>query len=341
MDLDEKYDRLLSRRMSVEDRYTASFSEKYATRVDGLPDRVEQYLASAMAPIDEKYTSKLILQGDRVENHLRGRLVSLYPHLDFRRQGSVSNDTHIRHYSDVDVLAFEGSFEVLEMYQPNSNPYQGDPNVTLLTFRLLAHRMLKESFPAVEVDNSGSTAIKLSGGSLACSVDVVPSNWYNTLEYSQSRSEVVRGVQVLNKQTLDRTLNFPFKFNHRIELADRQRSGAVRRMIRLLKTLKADLIEDSKRSVALSSYDICSIVYRMGSEFCMRDGHGAQSEATACLAWLAMLISRPGIRDTLQVVDDSRLIFDAQERVQALAQLQIELTKVLTYNQARSIQMLG
>jgi len=333
MTLDQRFDRLLARRAAAEDRDAFRFSARYATRLDGLVDETDRYLASAMAPIDSKYTERLRLQGTRVENQLKDRLGIYYPYLEFRRQGSVSNDTHIRYVSDVDVLAFPGLFVTLQMPQPNPIPYQGSPEDDLLLFRAKARAELALAFPAVVVDDSGSTAIKLSGGSLACSVDVVPSSWYDTLEYARTRDETTRGVQVLNKDTRERVLNFPFTFNHRLDLHDRARSGAARRIIRLVKTLKADLVEDSK-PVALSSYDICSFIYRMTGAWLSSDGYGARREATACLVWLTLLLNDRPFRETLQVVDDSRPIFDGPEKTDALRLLHKELFELLDASRA-------
>lgn len=330
MDLEQRYAQLLNRRMPFEDRGPVAFSEKSAARVDGWSNATDDYLTAAMSPIDAKYTERLVAQGSRIENQLRTRLASTYPNMHFRRQGSVSNDTHIRHSSDVDVLAIEGSFETIEMPQANPYPYAGEPLKDLLAFRTAARDELASAFCTAVVDDSGSTAIRISRGSLACSVDVVPSNWYNTLEYARSGSEIVRGVQVLNKQTWERPVNYPFKFNHRIDIADLARSGATRRMIRLLKTLKADLVEAEKGHVSLSSYDLCSLVYRMVPDFCVLDGRGVRGEAIACLSWVNILVGNHDRRDAMLVVDDSRKVFDSPQKHHDLNRLKGELANLLS-----------
>lgn len=329
--LDQRFDRLLNRRLPAEARSSVNFSERYAsarTRLDGWTDETDRYLMLAMAPIEPHYTLRLQKQGSRIENQLMNRLMDSYPNMEFRRQGSVSNDTHIRHSSDVDVLAFPGRFFSLEMPQANPYPYAENPEDTLLTFRCKARDELMQAFTIARVDDSGSTAIKLSGGSLACAVDVVPSNWYNTIEYSRSSFEAARGVQVLNKETLERVLNFPFRFNDRLHAQDHVRSGATRRMIRFLKTLKADLIEEGF-SIGLSSFDICSIIFRMEGTFRSSDGYGARPEAVVCFQWVTFLLNDATFRQGLWVVDDSRLIFDNAEKVQGLRFIQRELHDLL------------
>jgi tRNA nucleotidyltransferase (CCA-adding enzyme) len=62
------------------------------------------YLVDAMQPIDPDYTKKTFDEGERVKAMLLEHLPSQYQ-VTFDYQGSVTSDTHIRAYSDIDLLA--------------------------------------------------------------------------------------------------------------------------------------------------------------------------------------------------------------------------------------------
>ncbi len=106
MSINNRYDNLLRRRASLEDRSLYYFSESFEKE----KGEYTKYILGAMKPVEAKYTKRLIEQGDRVESQLAGRLDVEYSNLEFRRQGSVSNNTHIKYYSDVDVLVVIDKF---------------------------------------------------------------------------------------------------------------------------------------------------------------------------------------------------------------------------------------
>lgn len=316
MTLEQRYANLLRRRASVEDRRTRSFSEQYE-REGELSLRL---LVGSMAPVERAYTQRLVEQGDRIQSQLADRFPPVRTGVVFRRQGSVSNNTHIRFSSDVDLLVITGDFETLESPQVPANPYTGIPSDDLRLLRAQAVAHLRNAFPAVTVDDTGSTAVWLRGGSLSCDVDVVPSNWYNTNGYASSGMERDRGVMVLNRDTNARITNYPFLFNYRIEQRDAEFQGMLRAQIRLLKTIKADLEQEGK-SVELSSFDVCSIVYRMSSDGFSKIRLSPYQIATRLMQWLRFIESDRSIRESLYVVDDSRKIFDDHKKFDGLVRL--------------------
>lgn len=328
MKIQERYQRLLSRRAPSEDRGIASFSESFESQ----QGEFTKYILGALKPVEQKYTARLIEQGDRVENQLQKRILTYYPSIEFRRQGSVSNLTHIRFYSDVDVLVIIDKFYSMEPPQQPTIPYLGVPVDDLLELRKKCASELSQAFPAATVDNSGSSAINLSGGSLACDVDIVPANWYNTNLYAQQPLEHLRGIQILNKDEAARKKNYPFLFNHRISESDRVRLGATRMLIRLLKTIRSDS-EEEKKPIDFSSFDICSVVYAMPDQF-FKFSMKAPLEIIKNLEqWMSAILNFNTIRDALMVVDDSRKLFDKQEKAVEFAKLRDDLLAV--YNGAK------
>src|SRR5436189_200621 len=87
-------------------------SEKVAARLEALSaaavaGREFSYLVDSMQPIDEEFTNNTFAEADRVKDQLASNLGSRYS-AEFDYQGSVTSDTHIRIYSDVDLLLLHG-----------------------------------------------------------------------------------------------------------------------------------------------------------------------------------------------------------------------------------------
>ena len=111
---------------------------------------------------------------------------------------------------------------------------------------------LTTAFYAADVDCSGAKAIGLSGGSLKRKIDIVPSNWVNTNEYSKSLNKIHRGVQVLDKYKRVQIKNTPFYHNYLLNEKDNACLFNYKKVVRLLKTLKVD----ANSEINFSSYDI-------------------------------------------------------------------------------------
>jgi hypothetical protein len=329
VNISNRYARLLARRAPAEDRIVAKFA---AESFEREPGESTKYLLGAMKPVDAQYTARLREQGDRVENQLTARLKPNYQGIEFRRQGSVSNNTHIKYYSDIDVLTIIDKFYTLEHPQEPDFPYTGEPIDDLITLRSQCVRELGTAFPAARVDNTGSTAVSLSGGSLACKVDVVPANWFNTNDYAASGAEHQRGIQVLNKETRERTRNFPFLYNHRIERHDAAHSRVPRMLMRLLKTVRADSIDEGTQ-IGCSSFDLCSLVYRMPDEYFVVLLNRPLDIVGKLLDWLRVTIELESLRGTLKVVDDSRIIYRDGSTLTGVTQVYRELDS--TYQEAK------
>lgn len=331
-----KYERLLSRRAPQSDRIFQQFSESFETEV-GVASK---YLVGAMQAVAPKYTDKLIEQGNRIEGQLRSRLAGEYPRLNFRHQGSVSNDTHIRYHSDVDVLVIIDKFETLESGLTPSLPYVGDPNEELKKLRKRCATELNTAFPFASIDDSGSSCVTISGGSLVCSVDAVPANWFNTIAWTKDKNESDRGVQVYNRDTNSRPKNYPFRFNQRIDGFDAVTFGIPRRLIRLLKSIKADHEElYSNVEIDFSSFDICSLIYRMPIQAGATLLLAPLQAVSSLIAWMESVLNQESLRRSLMTADDSRLIFDTSAKAQGLTILLQDLRGLLTQAQKEGASM--
>ena len=222
-----------------------------------------KYIVGAMLPVAQNYTQQIIGCRKSVENVLSQMNENIYYNapLEFEYQGSVSNNTHIRHNSDVDLLTIIGLYETLEYPQKPNPPYKGVPENDLAKLRNECINQIKKVMYNVHIDDSGAKSIALTGGSLIVKVDVVPANWFNSNKYTETNDKIYRGVQIYNKRTNERILNYPFWFNDLLKEKDSSTAGVFKRAIRLLKTIKADAERIEGTKIKFSSYAISSLLY--------------------------------------------------------------------------------
>ncbi|MGE7186256.1 hypothetical protein ACQKKK_20485 [Peribacillus sp. NPDC006672] len=263
-----------------------------------------KYVIGAMNPVDLKYTNNTITEGERVKNQL-SKLKDSGFNVEFRYQGSVTNNTHIKAHSDIDVLTLHSGFYSLETPQKPTYPYAGDPVKDLCELREECYSILSSAFPAAEVDNSGAKSIGLQGGSLRRKVDVVPSNWYNTNLYNQTKEEYHRGIMVLDYHNKTRLANTPFYHNKLLNDKDLQTATNYKKVVRLLKTLKAD----SDAKINLSSYDIAALMYHQDNSSYLI-GQSPLRIITNSLSFLKNVYDNESYRTGLLVPDKSRAIFE-------------------------------
>src|SRR5438874_12954141 len=76
--------------------------------------RKDDYIAEAMEPVPPEYTAKTLAESDRVQNQLSKEFEVRNLGVEYEHQGSVTNDTHIRFYSDIDLLVLPTWFVSVE-----------------------------------------------------------------------------------------------------------------------------------------------------------------------------------------------------------------------------------
>lgn len=260
-----------------------------------------KYVVGAMQPIDPEYTKSTYAQARRVINQLGERLTV---NCEYEYQGSVTNDTHIKAHSDIDVLAIIGKFYCLEAPQQPTNPYKGDPIQDLLDLREEASASLKKAFPEATVDASGSKSISVQGGSLRRKIDVVPSNWLNTNKYVETNQKIWRAVEVLDSNNRCKLKNTPFLHNAWISHKDSNTNGGLRKAARLLKSLKYD-----SEAIDLSSYDLVSIAFNIPGQELAVDRGMELSILNTCHTYCLNLLRDAEMRRSLSVPDGHRKIF--------------------------------
>lgn len=285
-----------------------------------------RYALGAMQEVDPDYTRISMETADRVANQLGKRVGGF--NLDFRLQGSVPLNVHIRGVSDVDVLTLID--QQFLSYDPNgikSNTYwpSSDTSLDQLTqLRREEEPALKNAFPKATVDTSGSKAIKIFGGSLARSVDVVPSHWYDTADYQAGGELRDRGVIILDRKANRTVTNYPFKHIRLVSDRDVLAAGGLRKAIRLCKNAKAD----SDRDISLPSFDIAAIMFH-ANQAALRVGAVHELAILAeTQRHLDYLYSHREEAARLDVPDGTRKIFDTEAKFQGLLSLSCEMDEL-------------
>lgn len=341
-DINEQLRRLRNRRVGSDRKDSISpeayneiiakslYSESWETRGGGKPHT--KYAIGAMQEVDKHYTRISVETAKRVEAQLEKRLANFGISAQFRLQGSVPLNVHIRGVSDVDLVTLDTDFLI---YATSGKKSQDGGYVSseksslgvLLNLRNKSEIALRAAFPAATIV-AGDKAINLCGASLARPVDVVPAHWWDTIGYQETFDESARGVYILASKTSETLNNLPFTHIKKISDACDNTFGGMRKAIRLCKNVKADAELDGEE-IQLSSYDIAATMYhadigalRLGSIYEL----SILSETQRHLDFLTVNEDRAKI---LWVPDGSRLIFNTPEKLAALRRLSIRLDDLL------------
>lgn len=301
---------------------------------------IQRYVRLAMMAVDDSYTQKTKEAGKRVEQHLKGRLSNV----SFRYQGSVMTDTHIKGYSDIDLLVICENFYIYDVnavqnaintyswkYTPlqlyklqsvdNNTRYQGNVYADLRNLRMECESVLRGTYQ--KCDTSHAKAIRITNQDLHRDVDIVVANWYDNVNSIINDDEKYRGIQVYDKEkNIKCTPDYPFLSIDRINSRSTETGGRLKRMIRFLKNVRAD----SKRPIDLSSFDINAICYAIdASQY--KDLYYTEL-VFVVLRQLYKIMQDPGYRENLKSVDGNEAIFSKKQKVDEAAKLADEVSGI-------------
>jgi hypothetical protein len=235
------------------------------------------YIRIAMKGVEPEYTKKSRSAGERVKEHLNKELTNV----SFKYQGSVMTDTHIKGYSDIDLLTISENFyqydsskvkQILQntterakyfqsaidklQREENVSSYTGNSIDDLRNLRLDSEKILLKIYSTRDI--SRPKAIKIKNLSLNRDVDIVIANWYDDVSSIINDKGEYRGIQIYNKDTnLREKADYPFLSIKRINDRSSETNGRLKKMIRFLKNIKAN----SNQEIDLSSFDINAICY--------------------------------------------------------------------------------
>ena len=300
-----------------------------------------RYAIGAMAAVDAKSTEVSILEGDRVADTLIARLKTSGIGATKRLQGSVALDIHIKGHSDVDMLVILTDIFLVETPKLDGSPCNSSDQRPMedivAELRAESERKLTSRYPEADVDCSGNKSITLKGGSLQRKVDIVPSCWCNSHDYQRSGREYDRKIFIYHKGNHTLLGNLPFTHIKKVNDKDSIYRGNLKRIIRLLKNMVSDLPND-KKSVAkqLSSYDLAAIVYHMNDKLNVPT-YMSLGLIEKTREHLYRLVDLKVYRESLNVPDESRKIFDSAEKTEALKILTEEIDDLATsiFNELR------
>ena len=330
--------RLLNRYIKLRSRRTdltkGIVMLKEASLRNALTERAADaisYINECMAPIPQDYTDKTYEESQRIQNQLATALTASTIPVDFDHQGSVTNGTHIKYHSDIDLLVASGIFVTVSPPVPADPPYTGNPIEELRQIRDICAKTLETQFSKAIVDTTGARSISISGGSLARKIDIVPCHWHHTLEYIQN-GKTYKGIRILNVKSNSRETNYPFLHNFRINQRDIEVDGNLRPLIRLIKSIKSD----SDATIDVSSYDIAGLCYAMPPEMLYAANSGADL-LRRFLVFANKVIEDPGTQTTLRVPNGTRfLICDEGIHLPELVKLFREGIDLLTLSSQRT-----
>jgi hypothetical protein len=278
-----------------------------------LPDSPKQaydYLIETMEAVPDDDTARSWEESKRVEKQLDRALANAGFDVEFANQGSVTNNTHIRVHSDIDLLVCTKVFYFLEPPLKPTTPWPGNPIDHVCRLRDACVVALAAAYPAANVNDSGAKALSISGGSLRRKVDVVPGSWLHGPDYFLSGDPEHRGVKILDSKTLKWIHNYPFHHNRHIDARDLETGGNLRRLIRLFKSLRAD----AEIATKLSSYDIAGFCFNIPPE--MLGKAFSPSQLIEPAARLALAVSQdPELRSSLRVPNGTRRVFEESREV--------------------------
>jgi hypothetical protein len=253
-----------------------SFSDELREITD---KKVLEYIKRSMKGVEARYTERTIEAGNKVKNHLKSNNSSL----DYKFQGSVPSNTHIKGHSDIDLVQITNSFyshedknnftwklntsSLLESQKQrllevvNGTPYTDDVNDDLRRIRIDAENVLKGIFKYVETTKPKSIEVNPTNPDRI--VDVVTASWYKSVDSVISNDEDKHGIRIYDKVKHKRLpVDFPFLKIKLLNERDRAVNGRLKKMIRFLKNIKADSDYNLKD---ISSFDISSICYNIPS----------------------------------------------------------------------------
>lgn len=318
-----------------------AFEKSFADELSTVKyNDVLRYITLAMNGVEPEYTAKSKEAGEKVKLHLK----EVLSEVNYEYQGSVMTNTHIKGNSDIDLLVITDKFysfdrvgiqNILNDYMKRLEftSYQieklqtentGGGYTTALSD--LRENRLKSETKLLGVydicDTTHAKAIKITNQNLKRDVDIVIANWYDDVNsVVNNKTAGYRGIQVYNKDLHSKgNPDYPFLSIQRINDKSSVTNGRLKKMIRLLKNLKAD----SSKNIDLSSFDFNAICYDI--DISKYQTLTKYMLIPVLYQQLYSLANNPILADNLKSVDGHEYIFRGkQEKKEHLKSLMDEL----------------
>jgi hypothetical protein len=289
-----------------------------------------------MQEVDAQYTAISYREAERVAKQIDSGLLRRGKAVTVELQGSLPLNVHLRRVSDVDMLVWPWNFFIFDNYGVASSSYTvstSNAASEITSLRSECCSVIRSAFPAAKVDDSGAKCITVSDGSLLRKIDVVPSVLYKTTTYQRTNNDEDRGIQIFDKKAYKLITNYPFKVRALINAKEGRTGGGCKKAIRLLKNMK----EDSDTAIALSSFNIMSLVYAMQDSDLMHLSYYEGKIVASLQNWFFSLANDEKYLRAFDTVDGSRKIIQSAADVTAVSQMSAELN-VLVLRIAQELQ---
>lgn len=299
----------------------SSQAELWETRQHGK--KHTRYALGSMQAVGSEYTEITVETAKRVGRQLESKLSAA---VSFRLQGSVPLNVHVRGVSDVDLLVLHSWYLIYNRFGSRANDYTPSDRTSLdvlMQLRKDSEDCLKTSYPAAKVDCDGGKAITLTGGSLPRPVDVVPSHWYDTLEYQSSMADHDRAVVILNKKVPETIQNWPFLHMHNINIADNATFGGLKKAIRLVKNIRND--SDGLLASGLPSFDIAALMFHADRGALASTRYFELAPLAEARRFLDWCHHNKAQAQQLMTPDRSRPVLNTKAKLDAVTSLSVDL----------------
>jgi hypothetical protein len=234
-----------------------------------------------MKSVGQEYTDKTIQAGSMVKQHLKTGLTDV----DYEYQGSVMTNTHIKGYSDIDLVCISSKFytytrlqvqNYLQDYSLRSNlseaairrleaentgsSYAGNGIEDLKKIRLDSEAILSRQYD--KCNTTHPKAIKITNQNLRRDVDIVTAGWYDDVQAIINGKGTYRGIALYNKATnTQERPDYPFTCIQLINDRGTYTGQRLKKMIRFLKNVRSI----SDKNIDLSSFIINAICYNIST----------------------------------------------------------------------------
>lgn len=316
-------------------------NESLRTELKALSgSRVMEYVKRSMQGVEPMYTRNTIVAGDKVKTHLKKN----NPNLDFEYQGSVMCNTHIKGYSDIDLVQICNRFyghdsktKFSQEYQQfgltekqrralldviEGSIYAGDAIKDLRDMRLEAENVLLAVYN--DVDTSKDKSIEVNLTNPIRKVDIVTASWYKSVNSAKSGDNVDKGIRIYDKAKNNMLpVDYPFLKIKMLNEKDKTVNGRLKKMIRFLKTIKAD----SDVKIKVNSFDISSVCYNID----VLSYHNKPYYELVYILQveLGKIVTDDFYRNNIKSIDGTEFIFrDKPEKFGQLALLLNELSTI-------------
>jgi len=316
----QRLDKLRKRRLD-ESLQKAVLSKSFSDI--GISESVK-YALESMSEIEPSYTKNTYLASENIRTNLTNGLSKKGLSVEYRHQGSIETNTHIKIHSDIDILVFTEKYFSVEPPLTVTSVYQGDPLADLKELRQESFNVLNGIYN--QVDNNNSKAIIVYPTNPKRKVEVIPSNWCDTTDYRNLNNEIYRGVHIYDKDTHTRVKDFPFLHIAKVNQKDGNVNGGLRRLTRLLKTLKVD----ADYEIKLSSFEIISSVFAMDNISLTKSPNQQLLLLNEGSKHLQKLISDTTYRENLMSPNQKENVFGTNSsKVVELKKLKLELDELI------------